>query len=134
MCVWYNITTLLADPFPPPINVELQSVNRSMLTFTWDPVAPSCPAIHYVINATNCGTCPTATNSTFITCTNPHLEAVCNLDVQSVVCDSLVGRTAGSIQVMIRGNLCFHFKQKSSHDTIACSTRCSNSSQMCTHL
>ena len=31
---------------------------------------PDCPAIHYNILASNCGSCPTTTNLTTVTCTN----------------------------------------------------------------
>ena len=72
------------------------------LTFSWSPVAPDCPAIHYNILASNCGSCPTTTNHTTVTCTDvPANDSVCTFAVQTVVCGNITGDTSGPISIIL---------------------------------
>ena len=92
------------------MNVSLENVNESSLILSWDPVEPSCPAIHYTINASNCGSCPVITNETYMTCTNPPLGTSCDIDIRTVVCDDIVGMNTESIHIIIKGMtpICHH--------------------------
>ena len=78
-------------PFPPPDAIFIALVNFGLkeITFTWNPVAPDCPAIHYNILASNCGSCPKTTNHTTVTCTDVHNGSMCMLAVQTVVCGNI---------------------------------------------
>ena len=78
-------------PFPPITNITWRATD-SILTVTWSPVAPDCPTIHYNIAASNCGSCPTTTNQTTVTCTDvPTNNSMCTLAVQVVVCGNISG-------------------------------------------
>ena len=81
--------------------------NASQLVFQWESVEPSCEAIHYFINASNCGHCPNVTNNTTVTCTGFFLldmyDQVCLLSVQTVVCGSITGNESRNVQVTLRG-------------------------------
>jgi hypothetical protein len=96
----YNIT----DEFLPPPNEIQISIDFSLreLTFSWSPVAPDCPAIHYNILASNCGSCPTTTNHTNATCTNLNVslnDTVCTFAVQTVVCGNITGNVSDPISI-----------------------------------
>ena len=82
--------------------------------FQWEPVEPSCEAIHYLINASNCGHCPNVTNDTTVTCTGFTLDMydqVCLLSVRTVVCHNITGNESGNIQVTLRGisHFCYNY-------------------------
>ena len=80
------------------------AANSDELIFQWNTVTPSCEAIHYQINASNCGHCPNVTNDTTITCVDFSLDnQVCLLAVRTVVCDNITGNESRSIQVTLRG-------------------------------
>ena len=93
-------------PFPPPMDVKLLSVGESHLNFSWsDAVRPSCPALYYKINTTNCGVCPTTTNKTDVQCTGFNVSTerqMCQLSVQTVVCDHLTGSRSNEITVILQ--------------------------------
>ena len=92
------------DPYPPPNNVYLMEANSSQLIFQWSSVVPSCKAIHYYINASNCGHCPNVTNDTTVTCTSFSLEnQICLLAIQTVVCDNITGSESRRVEVILRG-------------------------------
>ena len=88
-------TILNAVPFPPPdeISIALVDFGPKGITFSWSPVAPDCPTtIHYNILASNCGSCPTTTNHTNVTCTGiPSNDSLCNFSIQTVVCGNITG-------------------------------------------
>ena len=71
-----------------------------MFTFTWSPVAPDCPTVYYNILASNCGSCPTTTNHTTVTCTDvPTNGSTCTFAVQTVVCGNVFGNSSDSINI-----------------------------------
>ena len=99
---------MLIEPPPPPIDVKLRNASQNQLVFTLSPGVEPCQAVHYIVNSTNCGSCPTITNSTFFTCENLELTSnikICSLNVITVVCDDLVGETGQNIQITMKGNL-----------------------------
>ena len=92
-------------PFQPPegLSIIQADVHLRQLIFSWSPVAPDCPAIHYNILASNCGSCPTTTNHTTVACTNvPTDGSVCDFSVQSVVCENITGNFSKSIQGLLK--------------------------------
>jgi hypothetical protein len=84
------------------------------LTFSWSPVAPDCPAIHYNILASNCGSCPTTTNHTNVTCTDvPTNGNACRFALETVVCGHIIGNKSETIQAALKGRLLIVNKHKS---------------------
>ena len=56
--------------------------------------------LHYNILALNCGSCPTTTNHTTLTCTDvPTDGSACVFSVQTVVCGNLAGNFSDMINV-----------------------------------
>ena len=98
-------TYTYADPPPPPREVKISTVNYSSreVTFSWSPVDPDCPAISYNILSSNCGSCPTTTNHTNVTCTDVFVPTgnMCTFAVQTVSdrCGKIVGNTTNPILV-----------------------------------
>ena len=77
-----------------------------MIKFTWNPVDPNCPAIHYNILASNCGSCPTTTNHTTVTCTDvPTNSSVCKFSVQTVACGGTAAGKSDEIHVNLHNTL-----------------------------
>ena len=99
---------IFTDPFLPPseISVNLTDLSSRRLTFSWSPVAPNCPAIHYNILASSCGSCPTTTNHTTVTCTDVPIEqkTLCTFTLQTVVCGDLSGTLSNPISVSLSGS------------------------------
>ena len=74
------------------------------LTFNWSSVSPDCPhsSIHYNILASNCGSCPTTTNHTAVTCTDvPTDSTTCLFAVQTVACGNVAGNSTNPISVSV---------------------------------
>ena len=95
-----------ADSFPPPKDIYVTEANASQLVFRWEPVEPLCEAVHYLINASNCGHCPNVINDSTVTCTGFSLDMydqVCLFSVRTVVCGNIIRNESRSIQVTLRG-------------------------------
>ena len=96
---------IYTDPFLPPdeININLSDLDLRQFMFSWSPVAPDCPAIHYNILASNCGSCPTTTNHTNVTCTDVPTEqnTFCAFALQTVVCGNITGILSNPISVSL---------------------------------
>ena len=75
------------------------------VTFTWSGIAHYCPAMSYNILSSNCGSCPTTTNHTNVTCTVVYVSPgdTCTFAVQTVV--NLCGRTTRNTSNSISVNL-----------------------------
>ena len=72
--------------------------------FAWSPVASDCPAVQYNILASNCGSCPTTTSHTTVTCTNvPTYGSACLLSLATVVCGNITGNQSDIIKVILNG-------------------------------
>ena len=85
---------------PNKINISTAKFDSRHLIFSWSPVTPGCPAIHYNILASNCGSCPTTTNHTKVTCTNvPSDDIMCSFAVQTVLYGSLMGNISDPFRV-----------------------------------
>ena len=89
------------------MNIRLLSVGEGRLTFTWDPVMPACNVIHYNINSVNCGTCPSSSNATTVSCIGNkmpnHTTRLCTFGVQAVICDSIGGNNSEEVNIVLRG-------------------------------
>ena len=60
-------------------------------------MSPDCPAIHYNILVSNCGSCSTHTT---VTCTDiPTNGSQCTLAVQTVVCGNITGNISDPINI-----------------------------------
>ena len=70
------------------------------LTFSW---STDCGAmVRYNILASNCGSCPTTTNHTNVTCTNVQTNgSLCMFAVQTVACGNITGQLSNMIEVSI---------------------------------
>ena len=78
------------------------SANR--LAFQWSPVITLCEAVHYLVNASNCGHCSNVTNNPTVTCIGFSLDSqVCLLSVLTVVCDNTTGNESRYVEVTLRG-------------------------------
>ena len=82
--------------------ISLVNVVSKQLIFGWSPIALECPDIHYKINASNCGNCPTTTNHTTVTCTNvPTNGNTCTFAVQTIVCRNIFGNISEPVAVLL---------------------------------
>ena len=104
----HNRTAICTGLFPPPNRLYMSNVDfvTRQLTFNWSrsSVSPDCPgnSIHYNILASNCGSCPTTTNHTTITCTDvPINGTTCSFAVQTVVCGNVTGNSTNPISVSV---------------------------------
>lgn len=96
---------LITDPFPPPSSVQLTSVQKDQLTFSWNAVMASCPAIVYIVDSTGCGTCPNTTVLNTSNCVGYNITEYqsCTFAIQTVVCDDIVSVLSNAVQVALRG-------------------------------
>ena len=105
--------------YPPPNALHIRAANFTSkeLTFSWSPVAPDCPAIHYNILASNCGSCPTTTNHTNVTCTDvPTNDSI----ICTFVAQTIRGNTTGNVSDSIRVNtdILFCTEYPSTHKSV----------------
>ena len=79
------------------------------IAFEWNTHPPNCRPT-YNIAASNCGSCPTTTNHTTVTCTDvPIIDGgMCMFAVQTVVCGGITGELSPHVSVDIfncKGNI-----------------------------
>ena len=107
-----NSVTICTTAPPDHLSISHIDIGLIQLTFTWSesPVASDFPEFNYLYNilASNCGSCPTTTNHTTVTCTDmPTNGSSCTLAVQTVVCtefedtDCTIGNSSDSISIKI---------------------------------
>ena len=92
-----------AGPIPPPSNLHISIADFVLreITFEWTPFAPFCPTIHYNILSSNCGSCPTTTTNTTVTCTDvPTDGSMCTFAVQTEVC-GVTGNFSDPLTVVV---------------------------------
>ena len=92
----------LPGSLSPPEQLHISGIDFSSreLTFAWSSVAPNCPAIHYNILASNCGSCPTTTNHTTVTCTDiPAIDSVCTFALQTPVCGNITDNESDPVSI-----------------------------------
>ena len=112
----YFFCNLALRNVPLADNVHISAIDfdSRQLKFSWSPVAPDCPAIHYNILASNCGSCPTTTNHTNVTCTNipSNSSSKCTFAVQTVACGNITGNTSEPL------NIVFYKQTRTSIDSL----------------
>ena len=82
------------------MNVKLTEVSPEFLTFSWTQVQSSCQVLSYAIDTSNCGLCPSSSNSTTVNCTNFNLSDVrseCRFAVSTVICGNITGASRESL-------------------------------------
>ena len=96
---------LTAVPFPPSdaISIALGDFGLNEITFSWNPVAPNCPAVHYDILASSCGSCPTTTNHSKVTCTDIPTDGSMCLFAITVICGDITGNVSDAAQGVLKG-------------------------------
>ena len=91
------------DDFPPPKDfIATMDLSLREITFKWSksPVVLDCPSLHYNITTSNCGSCPTTTTNTTVTCTDvPTDGSVCTFSIESVVCGKVVNLFNNTIHI-----------------------------------
>ena len=104
----YYILYITAVHFQPPISLYIIQIDlrEKEVTFNWDPVAPiDCPGIHYNILASNCGSCPTNTAHTTVTCTDVPMDgSLCIFALQTAVYRYSIGNISKSIEIQLKGD------------------------------
>ena len=71
------------------------------ITFSWTTDCGTSK-LNYDILASNCGSCPTTTNHTNVTCTDvPTNNSVCIFNIQTVVCGNVTGQLSHPISATI---------------------------------
>ena len=86
---------------PDKLYISDVMINAKQVTFNWSPVAPDCP-VHYTILSSNCGSCPTTTTNTTVTCTDlPSDGGVCTFAVQTVPCGLISGEWTDNITLYL---------------------------------
>ena len=95
-------------PSPNMIYASLVDTVSRQITFTWSSVTPECTTIQYNILTSNCGSCPTTTNHTTVTCTDVPTAAdnatTCTFAIQAMNCEIIMGKFSKPITVLLRGN------------------------------
>ena len=81
------------------------------LTFSWENVALNCLSLSYGIDASGCGTCPSTTNSTSVTCFGIQLGGTaqtCNISVRAITCGNITGDYSEPLTTTLQGlqNIC----------------------------
>ena len=107
-------------PFPPPGPDRLYMSNidfvLKQLTFNWSSISPDCPAIYYNILASSCGSCPTTTNHTTVTCTDvPTSDSACTFALQTVICGNITSNR--SVPVRVNTGILYHTQTVSTCDS-----------------
>ena len=102
---------ITAGHLSPPNKHFISTANfvSRHLTFSWSPVAPDCPAVHYNILASNCGSCPTTTNHTNVTCTDIYVQtdgSTCIFALQTVIGERIIGNTSDPLVVSTASAAC----------------------------
>ena len=99
----------IAAPLLPPecVSISRSDLSSRQFTFKWNSVAPDCLSLHYNILASNCGSCPTTTTNTTVTCTDvPTDGSMCTFALKMTVCGNITGNwSSDSVQGLLKGNV-----------------------------
>ena len=106
---------LTKESTEPLENVHVSDINQLMLTIDWSPPRSNGPvSVTYNIAATDCGTCPNATTSTSIKCTNLTVDGqACSIVIQTIACGSgseyCNSHGATSLTIILKGILIIYY-------------------------
>ena len=110
LIIWYTCTdaihvyNLVAAPLPPPTYIDWSVDTVGNVTFKWTPVTSECFTSSYSILTSNCGSCPTTTAHTAVTCASlPSDGSLCTFAIQTVVCGNITGNTSDPVHLTIMG-------------------------------
>ena len=98
---------ILSGNYQPLNGIYLANVSSEEITFTWNSVVPVCSSIYYRIIASNCGVCPTISNTTVAICYDVQPSTNlrnCTFGVQNVIC-GVEGNRSEIISIVIGGML-----------------------------
>ena len=103
----YNYALIIAIPVPPEniswtiISYQQQDIKYYVIAFEWNTHPLNCRPTYNILPS-NCGSCPTTTNHTTITCIDvPTDDGVCMFAVQTVVCERITGEFSPRVSVDI---------------------------------
>ena len=97
---------MILGPVQVPENISLSGVNSTHLNFTWNPVISHCDSIYYVLNTTNCGSCPVTSMISEMTCKGIVLDGrTCHVLVKAIVCN-IHGSFSQRFSLALKGNSC----------------------------
>ena len=94
-----------AVPFLPANGITWKVLGSSAVLFCWSSVNTNCPAVHYNILSSNCGSCPMNTTNATVTCNDVLNEAdnsqvgMCSFAVQTVMCGNITGTISDIVTV-----------------------------------
>ena len=101
---------LVAAPLPPPTYIDWSVDTVGNVTFKWTPVTSECFTSSYSILTSNCGSCPTTTAHTAVTCASlPSDGSLCTFAIQTVVCGNITGNTSDPVHITIMHWVNHHF-------------------------
>ena len=114
----------IVAPSVPPKTLYMSNADfvSRKLTFSW---STDCGTkLHYNILASNCGSCPTTTNHTNVTCTDvPTENSVCIFAIQTVVCGNISGQISYPIRATILNPTSYAINSSDSCRTYIVSTK-----------
>ena len=101
-----NPTVTATNLHPPPDNLFLVDVQPGTLVFNWTSANSNCSTLQYNVTTTSeCGACPTVTNTTTATCSGIQLTTdavLCHIRISSRTCN-LVGNPSLPTTVSLKG-------------------------------
>ena len=111
---------------PPPDDINWTFTGPNQIQFEWNSIAYQCLTVHYVIIATNCGSCQNSTTFTNATCTYnvPTEDIPCSFAIKTVICETITGKISDPLYVRLKGNIIIYRRIISIHAmlTSQCST------------
>ena len=95
-----NLSLIFID-IPLNVSYEVDSSEQS-ISFNWSQSCAAANSDNYNILASNCGSCPTTTNHTNVTCTDvvPITGRQCIFAVQTLVCGNVTGDASDPISIV----------------------------------
>ena len=115
-------------PLTDDVHVSAIDFSSRQLGFSWSPVAPDCEAIHYNILASNCGSCPSITNQTNVTCIDVSINSsTCILAAQTIACGNIIGNISDPVRIIFRANGLIRTPKDNQHPAENRSTQTSDS-------
>lgn len=92
--------------------VNLESVDRDKIVFSWTNTGSFCHDVLYEI-MTNCSSCPPSTQSLSVTCNINALEStMCSFAIRTVACADQVVTGSDTIFFRLKGELCVGHNKK----------------------
>ena len=86
------------------MSVHYQMIFSShRISFKWNESSANSTTTYYKILSSNCGSCPTTTTNTTVTCTDvPSDGGMCTFAVQTVFCGNIIGSSSETYHVVLK--------------------------------